>query len=317
MKMKNNKTAVITGATGMLALALMRRLISEGYYIYAVARPDSPRIADIPESDMITTVKCDMHNYKNLSSMINSCCDIFFHFAWEGTSGNARNDMALQTRNIRASAEAVSAAAELGCQVFLGAGSQAEYGRKECAVTPDMPAFPENGYGMAKLCAGQMTRLMCKEKGIKHIWCRIFSVYGPYDGNQTMIMSSVRKLIDGGTPCFTPAEQMWDYLYCDDAAAALYLAAVKGRDGHVYCVGSGEVRMLRDYITELRDRTDPAAQIEIGAVPYSENQVMYLCADITSLKEDTGFIPQYSFSRGISATIEWYKLRLNGGGTDK
>ena len=33
----------------------------------------------------------------------------------------------------------------------------------------------------AKLCAGQMTRIACAQKGIQHVWARILSVYGPYD----------------------------------------------------------------------------------------------------------------------------------------
>lgn len=36
---------------------------------------------------------------------------------------------------------------------------------------------------------------------------------------------------------------------------------------------------------------------------------MHLCADISDLTNDTGFIPQYSFEEGIKETIEWYKGR--------
>ena len=34
---------------------------------------------------------------------------------------------------------------------------------------------------------------------------------------------------------------------------------------------------------------------------------MNLCADITNLTEDTGFIPEVEFEEGIKRTIEWYK----------
>ncbi len=59
---------------------------------------------------------------------------------------------------------------------FIGAGSQAEYGRVEGKLNSQVPAFPENGYGMAKLCAGQMTRIQC-ESWESDIWTRILSVY--------------------------------------------------------------------------------------------------------------------------------------------
>ena len=77
------------------------------------------------------------------------------------------------------------------CQVFIGAGSQAEYGRVEGVLTAQTPCFPENGYGMAKLCAGQMSRVECQTLGMAHIWTRILSVYGPHDGPATMILSLI------------------------------------------------------------------------------------------------------------------------------
>lgn len=299
------KKAIVTGATGMLALALMRRLTHEGYGIYAVVRPNSCRIKNIPQQDNITIVECDINDIEKLPKMILEKCDVFFHFAWESTYGAARNDMVAQTRNIVASVNAIKAAQALGCKTFLGAGSQAEYGRKTEKIGPNTATDPENGYGIAKLCAGQMTRVMCKELGIKHIWCRIFSTYGPYDGTHTMVMSGILHMLDGEHHSFTKGEQEWDYLYCDDAAEAFYLAADKGKDGSIYCIGSGKTRLLKEYIYAIRDAVNPRLEIGIGEVPYFENQVMYLCADITSLTHDTGFVPKYSFEEGIKRTIEW------------
>ena len=58
--------------------------------------------------------------------------------------------------------------------------------------------------------------------------------------------------------------------------------------------------------------TAPEAVIHFGAVPYTENQVMHLCADITSLQEDTGFEPETSFEDGIRQTVNWYKKERVG-----
>lgn len=301
------KKAVITGATGMLGIALIRRLTKEGYAVYAVIRPGSHRSENIPKQDNVYIIECDLKNILKLNSLISEKCDLFFHFAWDGTYGEARNDMDVQIDNIQSAVDAAETAKNLGCTVFVGAGSQAEYGRCNEKIAPDLKTRPENGYGIAKLCAGQMTRLVCQKHGIKHIWCRILSVYGPYDGNQTMVMSGIRQMLDGKRPSYTKGEQLWDYLYCDDAANAFYLAAVNGSDGSVYCVGSGRTRELKDYIFAIRDAVNPNMEVGIGDIPYFENQVMYLCADISSLTADTGFIPKYSFEEGIQKTVEWYK----------
>ena len=80
--------------------------------------------------------------------------------------------------NVKQCLDAVFASKSLGCKVFVGAGSQAEYGNKGGVMRPDTFPEPISGYGMAKLCAGQMTRYLCKQAGIKHVWPRILSVYG-------------------------------------------------------------------------------------------------------------------------------------------
>ena len=303
------KKAVVTGATGMLALALIRKLLKEGYFIYAVIRPNSKRASNIPCSENIKIVECDLKDIAELPSKIGEACQLFFHFAWDATYGDGRNNMMLQTDNIKATVAAAEAAIALGCTVFLGAGSQAEYGRCEKRLAPESPTNPETGYGIAKLCAGKMTRVLCHKQGVRHIWCRIFSTYGPYDGEQTMVMSGILKMLSGERPIYTKAEQLWDYLYCDDAAEAFYLAALNGKDGSVYCIASGKNEYLKDYIYKIRDAIDPKMSIGIGELPYYENQVMYLAADTTSLQEDTGFIPKFTFEEGIKATVEWVKAQ--------
>ena len=161
-------------------------------------------------------------------------CFIILH--GRGQQGAARNDMPLQTRNIASALQAAELAAKLGCNTFVGASSQAEYGRTEQLLSPETPVFPENGYGMAKLCAGQMGRIRCQELGIKHVWVRILSVYGPFDGPNTMVSATLRKLLCGEHAAFTPAEQQWDYLYSEDAARALFLVAEHGKVEKSMCL---------------------------------------------------------------------------------
>lgn len=215
--------------------------------------------------------------------------------------------MYLQNRNVKYALEAVDAEADLGCEVFIGAGSQAEYGRYEGTLNAKVPTFPENGYGMAKLCAGQMTRIRCEQKRIKHIWTRILSVYGPYDGSKTMIISMIGKLLEGERASCTKGEQLWDYLYSKDAARMMYLLGCHGVNGKTYCLRSGVAKPLREYIEQMRDIINPNAEVGFGDIEYSPMQVMNLCADISELRQDTGFEVQYSFKKGIMETIEWVR----------
>lgn len=300
--------AIITGGTGMIGHALICYLISQNIKVTVLVRNNSEKISSIPKEGRVRVVVCGLEELSQAEKLLNESYDAFFHLGWVGTFGDARNNMYLQNLNIRYTLDAVALAEKLGCKVFVGAGSQAEYGRVEDEkLNAHTPTFPETGYGIAKLCAGQMSRRMAEELGIRHIWFRILSIFGPYDGDKTMVMSSIRNFTQGKVPEYTAGEQMWDYLYCDDAARALYMAAEQGTDGAVYCLGSGSVRPLREYIEIIRDITAPGLPISFGKIPYNEKQVMYLCADISDLSKDTGFSPKYTFEEGIRETVNWYK----------
>ena len=302
-------SAVITGPTGAIGTALCQELLDRGCAVYAVCRPSSQRVAALPKHDRLKIIHCDLADLGTLPELIDAPCDVFFHFGWMHTIGPGRNDMPAQIENIRCTINAVHAAAALGCHTFIGAGSQAEYGRVNGPLCPDTPANPETGYGMAKLCAGQMSRIEAHKLGMAHIWARILSVYGPHDGELTMITSVIRQLLTGKRPAVTAGEQLWDYLYAADAAQALYLTACRGIDGAVYPLGSGKAKPLRWYLEAMRDAIDPALPLGLGEIPYGEGQVMHLEADITNLTQDTGFIPRTSFDDGIRKVIEWAKAR--------
>ena len=130
-------------------------------------------------------------------------------------------------------------------------------------------------------------------------------VYGPGDAESTMVISTIRKLLSKEKPTLTKGGQEWDFLFSEDCAKALFLIGEKGKDGAVYCIGSGKTYPLRYYFEQIRDAIDPALPLGIGEIPYRDQQVMYLCADITSLNKDTGFEPQISFQEGIRRTVEW------------
>lgn len=298
------KRAILTGATGAVGTALIKELIKNEIEVLVLCREGSVRNCCIPSHPLVTKEYCDLSQLSSIQNDTGKEWDVFFHFAWKGTTGASRNDLYLQNQNVQYALDAVGAAKRFGCNTFIGAGSQAEYGRVEGVLRPDTPAFPEMGYGIGKLCAGQMTREYAHQLGLKHIWVRILSIYGPNDGKQSMVMSTIAKLQAGETPQFTKGEQLWDYLYSGDAAGAFRLLGENGHDGKVYVLGSGSARPLAEYIIEMRDVVNPLAEIALGAMPYGQRQVMHLEADINELTTDTGWKPQTAFKTGIEIICE-------------
>ena len=392
------KQVVITGATGAIGRALITESIKNGYEVLAVVHRSSQRAKDLENIEHCRVLRLDLSEYRdalaemekqgiawgtNSSKLMNpveakpadlsdstdiainrtqaNSGNIFFHLAWEAPFGAGRDDLKLQMRNVRAAVEAVDFARKLGCQTFVGTGSQAEYGRVErnyreaygtlerinpalydhaensaetdgdfalhkasenrdgtntkdkyrrisavsegLRLRPDTPTNPETGYGSAKLCAGYLTRYYAEQSGMRHIWARILSVYGPYDRAETMISTAVSRMMRNEETEFSPCEQIWDYLYSEDAARALLLAGEKGISGKTYVVGSGEAHPLRWYIEKIAEITGYTKEIGFGKRPYNDKQVMHLVADISELTEDTGFRPMVDFETGIRNMI--------------
>ena len=298
---------VVTGATSMIGSALIRSCLRNGITrIYAVVRPGTSKIDRLPADARIVTVECAADAYETLPRLIPETCDVFYHIAWTLT-GTARNeDLLEQAKNIQYALQAFSAATELGCTKFIGAGSQAEYGRLDLPqISPDSPVNPIQAYGIAKYAAGKLVMEAAKKKNIACLWVRIFSVYGIFDKPTTMIASTLQKLLAGEPTAFTKAEQMWDYLFSEDAGDAFYLIGEKSQGQKVYCLGSGESRELRQFIEEIRDIADPDATLGFGKIPYTPQTLMHLCADTRTLCEDIGFAPRTPFCEGIRQTIRW------------
>lgn len=314
---------VISGATGAIGIALIKYALEKKIEILAICHKYPGRIHQLPKSQSLHILELNMEEYadfisdkKKMKSL--GSYDCFFHLAWQGTTGIFRNNMDMQVQNIKYTLDAVNLAACLGCKCFVGAGSQAEYGRVEGMISSKVPTLPENGYGIAKLCAGQMSRIQCEQLKMKHIWTRILSVYGPGDGENSLVMTAIDGFLKHNKTEFTAGMQKWDYLYSGDVARVLMGLARWGNHGQVYCVGSGKAQLLKEYIHQIfivvngQDASD--AQLGIGELPYMEKQVMHLQADITEwpteLQQEFEKKPMCRFEEGIQHTIDWYKKSL-------
>jgi len=288
---------VITGATSMIGTALTKYAVKEGIEVLCIARKDSGKLDNIPKSELVKVEYSDINEYHNLN--LDGNYDAFYHLAWEKTFVASRDDVDTQVNNIQYTLDAVRLAKRLGCKKFIGAGSQAEYGVATEPLKPETPVNPESGYGIAKYTAGKLSRLLCSQFGLQFNWVRILSVFGPSDGANTLIMYTINELQAGRSPELTKCEQIWDYLYSDDAARALLAIGRNGIDGKTYPLGSGNGKKLSEYIEVIRDIIAPNAMIQFGKKEYYPHQPMYLCADISELTNDTGWKPEVSFEEGL------------------
>lgn len=299
------KRAIITGATGAIGTALVKELVNRNIEVLVFTRKDSKRNDNILKHNLVSIKYCSLTDLKKTFNDTNKEYDVFFHLAWAGASGDGRNDKELQEKNVECALDAVECAKRFSCKKFIGIGSQAEYGRVNVPLCADTPTNPENEYGKSKLKAGLLTKQKSHDLGLNFNWIRVLSVYGPNDGENTLISYAIRKLLNNEDLNVTKCEQIWDYLYSNDAAKAIYQIAEFGINNKTYVLGSGEGRPLYSYIEEMKNIINSYSKINYGRIPYSHNQVMYLCANISNLK-DIGWEQETSFDEGIKELIKSY-----------
>ncbi|MBO5632598.1 MAG: NAD-dependent epimerase/dehydratase family protein [Aeriscardovia sp.] len=291
------KNIIVTGATGCVGSAVVRMALAHGLFVTCIVHKGSRRLSNLPNDSRVRIVECDLADYHSLE--LEGEYDAFIHLSWEKTFGASRDDAETQTRNIQYTLDACHLAKRCGCKVFVGAGSQAEYGVQSDDLTPSLPCNPESGYGIAKYAAGKLSAMLCKNLGMRQNWVRILSVYEPNDGENTLISYVIRELKTGRSPELTKCEQIWDYLYADDAADAILAIAEKGIDGKAYPLGSGKGRRLSEYIEDIRQAINPSVEVKFGVKEYYPHQPMFLVADISEMTKDTCWKPYYSFVNGI------------------
>lgn len=305
------KKAVVTGANGFVGSAVCKALCRKNIEVIAVVRNPGISADDISVNGNIRMVYSDSSDFAHLSDMIpDRDVDAFYHFAWEGSAGNLRSDDNVQLRNVMSSCDAARACAALGCSRFVFASSIMEYeilALMEKEITPGANTL----YSSAKLAADLMSRTVAGNLGVGYIRAVVSNIYGPGENSPRLINTSLRKMLSGEYCRFSAGEQIYDFIYIDDAAEAFRSLGEKGKANKTYYIGSENPRPLREYILEMRDCVDPGIEIGLGELEYKGISLTYDEFDRNAVREDTGFVPEIEFRKGINKTIRWLKGEYN------
>lgn len=303
------KRAIITGANGFVGAAVVNELIQHGYQIYAIGHNDHfDRIANKKD---VCCISCDLANFKNLKDFLpEQKYDLFYHFAWEGSSGPKRGDTILQLQNIQWTIDAVRAAANIGCKRFVGAGSIMEYESIEALHQSDAAGIG-NIYGSSKLTAHIMGLVTAKQMEIDFVWGIITNIYGPGEISPRLVNTSIRKCIHGVEPEFTSGIQNYDFVYIDDAARAFRMIGENGKSCREYLIGSSHAGSLKSFLLEMQSALAPNLSFNFGNVPFKGISLPLQKFDCSQTENDTGFKAEISFYDGCRKTAEWWKNRNN------
>lgn len=299
------KTVIVTGATSFIGVHIIKEYLKNNCPVIAVVRPNSKSLDRLPKNNLLTVIEIHIDKIETLVEKVESNkIDIFYHLAWEGVRIPYRDDRILQNRNYTYAINTMKVAIKLGCKTFIGAGSQAEYGKCVGRIDENYEAKPVNEYGKAKLKTYETLRKMAKENNIKFIWARIFSVYGIYDYKETMIMSTLAKMKRNESIQLTLCTQSWDYIFVEDLARAMYLLANTSCMDGIYNIASGKSRALKDFVVDMKDICKSNSELQFGAIPYSDEGAMGFEPIVDKLKQNLGWSCKVCFKEGIEKILE-------------
>ena len=229
--------------------------------------------------------------------------DIVIHSAWNGVAGKLRNG-SMQNENIsfiKALLQQIK-----NVSYFLSIGSQAEYGNKSSSSKETDPLLPITDYGKAKVAMVSYLEEFFASKKCRYCHVRLFSPYGPKDHTFPLIPYLITSLLEGKIPRLTKGEQLWDFIYIDDAISAMYCILEKKLEG-IYNLGSGKVVSIKEVCEKISKQIGLEHQLKFGERDYRLDQVFHLEADITSLQNKIGGFATTSIDIGIKNTISYYK----------
>jgi len=298
---------LVTGASGFIGGAVVRAAVRSGHTVGVLVRPQSSlRLGDVAQDVQI--VPTDGIPGTALARALGRFAPhAIVHAGWFGVAGPDRLG-AQVSENVPWSLGIADAARELGCSVLLGFGSQAEYGPQNRVLNEDALPAPMTLYGATKLAVYRATDAVLESSGVRFLWLRVFSSYGPGD-HMTVLPYVIRALLAGQRPALTPCEQRWDFVHVDDVAEAAIAALETESARGVFNVGSGEAPVLRDVLEWLRDQIDPTLPLGFGERPYAPRQIMLLQADIGRIVAAVGWKPRRLLNGGLQELIRLERER--------
>lgn len=321
---------VITGATGFLGSHLARWFLDRGDRVYALVRPGSAKLQDLPVHENLIPVYGTMEEAADCVKEIGHA-DAWFHFAWGGVNREEIDSPEVQAKNIRGSLACVEAAHRLGCRVFMDAGSRVEYGVVSAGapgggaaegdawlsagegrgvMTEEMGCRPVNEYGKAKLEFFRQAAPICEMYGMNFCHLRFFSVYGYGDHPWSIISTLVRELPRGGRVALSACRHEWNFMYIDDAVEAVgcLYEQVKEKEpekGVAVNIASRDTRVLKSFVEEIFEIAGRRGTLEFGTFVQAKEGALSIRPDVSRMEAMTGgFKERYTFRRGITEMIK-------------
>ncbi len=242
-------TTVLTGATGFVGSAVLRKLLEAGETVRVLVRPESDRrnIEGLP----VEAVEGDLGDRAALERAVKGCAALY-HVAADYRLWVREPDELYRT-NVEGSRNIMSAAGEAGVKRVVYTSSVATLGLNAdgSPADEDTPVTVDDmigHYKRSKFLAEKEVRRMVAEDGLPAVIVNPSTPVGPRDIKPTPSGRMVVDAAAGRLPAYV--DTGLNLVHVDDVAAGHLLAFERGRIGARYILGA-ENLALREILTEI------------------------------------------------------------------
>lgn len=308
MSFWNGRRVLVTGGAGFLGSFVVDRLKDEGVSEYNIRIPRSKEM--------------DLRKFENCTKAVKGM-DLVIHLAAKvgGIGFNRGYPAELFYDNAIMGIQMIEAARAEGVEKFVCLGTVCAYPKFTPVpfVEEDLwNGYPEETnapYGLAKKMLLVQSQAYRQQYGFNSIYLLPVNLYGPKDNfdpsSSHVIPALVKKFIDAmkddkdTVDVWGTGNASREFLYVDDAARGIILAAERYNKPDPVNIGAGREIKIRDLVILIAELT--GFDGEIIWDPSKPDGQPRRCLAISRAKEEFGFEPKVDFREGLRRTIEWYK----------
>ena len=253
--------------------------------------------------------------------------EIVFHLAAEvgGIGANQRHPGRFFYANMAMGVHLMQEARRAGVKKFIQLGTVCAYPKftpvpfREEDLWEGYPEETNAPYGIAKKALLVMAQAYRQEYGFDVIYLLPVNLYGPGDNfdleSSHVIPALIRKILEAKkrgeckVTCWGTGSASREFLYVEDCAGGLLLAAECYSSEKPINLGSGQEVRIRDLAQTIADLCDFKGELEWDSSrPDGQPR---RCLDVQRAKKELGFAAQVLLEEGLVRTIEWYRKRHN------
>lgn len=312
--------ALVIGAGGFVGGYLISELYGRGMEVCATKLPHENINFYGSSKAVFETAELDILEESSIKELLlRFRPDYIFHLAAQSSVAVSWKKPALTVDiNIKGCINLLEAvrAAEISPRILF-IGSSEEYGyaaNRPEPVDESVRPEPANIYAVSKLTQNMIGELYCKAYGMDIISVRAFNHIGPGQIPQFVVADFCYQASEIAKGNREPVIRVGnlaakrDFTDVRDIVRAYALLAEKGKSGETYNVGSGQAVSIQSVLHKIIELSGADIQIEIDKDRFRPVDVPFIEADVSKLKNDTGWERLISLEATIKEILLYWKL---------